>query len=174
MSPRALTTGVASDLGQAIAGADRVESNIVSLDDLTICDLANPADSEPAINRLAGRERSLLINNAAGQPSGSLLATSIDQRDEAFAVNVRAAFIAVGAAYPALWAAHGAVVNIGPIRALSTFPGRVANMACKCGFSAFRRAHTLDGLSVCAPLLRAVTTQLLAMDCQIPTLTFRS
>lgn len=88
---------------------------------LHLDDLADPASAgritaaaQGAFGRIDG-----LVNNAALVARSTLASTDAGQFDRMMAVNVRAPLLLIQAAFPALQAARGAVLNIGSVNALS-------------------------------------------------------
>lgn len=177
MKRRALITGVAGGVGRALASAFRSEAwDVVGTDvfepdddlnlaEFVLADLSDPDETTRTIMRLAGRELDALVNNAATQPKGTVLTTTADEWDRTFAVNVRAAYLAVQASHEALRERQGAVVNVASVHAVATSPGRAAYVASKGALVALTRAAALelapDGIRVNAVLPGAVDTPML-------------
>lgn len=70
---------------------------------------------------LAGRPLDILVNNAAAEPAGPIEATTPEQFDRLFAVNVRAPYFIIRRALPLL-PAGGRIIN------LSSVAARMANV----------------------------------------------
>lgn len=177
MIRRALITGVAGGIGSAtarilqeegweVAGTDLREPP----DDLTLtafsrADLGDPRSVIEVVNELAGDRLDALVNNAAHQPAGTVETTEVEAWDEAFAVNVRAAYVATRAALDRLRAARGAVVNVASVHAIATTAGRSAYVASKGALTAWTRSTALelapDGIRVNAVLPGAIDTPML-------------
>lgn len=132
-----LVTGSTTGIGEAIArrvlaeggrvlihGRERERGEAICSEfpdrtALSIADLVDPeapqqivADALGAFGRLDG-----LVNNAASVARGDLHSTDAEFFDRLIAVNLRAPLLMIQAAYPALKASRGAVLNIGSINA---------------------------------------------------------
>lgn len=177
MALRVLVTGVSRGIGRAIAerfardgwevaGTDRREpERDAPLDRFLKADFVDAEAAMGAIEELAGRGIDALVNNAAIQPSGSIIDSSPGEWDDTLAVNVRGPALAMKAARSALRQRRGAVVNIASIHALATSPGRAAYVASKGALLSLTRAAALelapDGVRVNAVLPGAVETDML-------------
>lgn len=176
MTRRVLVTGVAGGVGRALAecfaadGWDVCGTDVdnpagdLPLASFVAADLADVGAVRDAITKLAGRELDALINNAATQPAGTLKEPDPTAWDRAFAVNVRAAYLAISFAARPLQARRGSVVNIASVHALATSEGFLAYVASKGALVALTRAAALElapDVRVNAVLPGALDTRLL-------------
>lgn len=106
-----------------------------------------------------------LVNNAAVQITKPLVETTAQEWDEVHAINLRAPFLLVKALYPALAAAHGAVVNVSSVHALATSAEIGAYASTKGGLLALTRSMAIefakDGVRANAVLPGATDTPML-------------
>lgn len=156
MTRRALVTGSAGAIGHAIVSRLHDDGwTVVGLDtrpptdqllatDHVVCDLADPSRTREVVASIAADGLSLLVNNAAVQPTGGVKVGTVEDWDHAFAVNVRAAFVTMQASVPALAASRGSIVNIGSVHARATSPGRAAYVASKAALSGLTRSAALE------------------------------
>lgn len=134
-----IVTGGTSGIGQAIAercvaeGARVLVHGIVRADGeavvkklgaaaaLHLDDLADPASSGRivAAARAAFGRVDALVNNAAIVPRSTLTTATVENFDRTMAINVRAPFFLIQAAFSELKANQGCVLNIGSINAYS-------------------------------------------------------
>ncbi|MCS7219816.1 MAG: SDR family oxidoreductase [Anaerolineae bacterium] len=152
----ALITGGARGLGLAMAerfvaeGAcviivdrDRVHGEQAATD-LSIrgfsahfiqADLAYPDEIERAVDAALSIRGHLdiLVNNAAVILPKSIEEISASEWDWLMSINLRAPFLMVKAALPALKASHGVILNIGSIAGLQASPNNVAYGVSKAG-----------------------------------------
>ena len=85
-------------------------------------------------------ELHVLFNNAGVYPPGPFESLTVEEWDEAFAVNARGPFLVTQAALPLLTAADEArVINIGTVMAHLGVPGNVQYVAAKSSLTGFTR-----------------------------------
>jgi NAD(P)-dependent dehydrogenase (short-subunit alcohol dehydrogenase family) len=176
-SPLAVITGVTGGIGRAtaerfvaagwmVSGVDLAEAPPPGVTHYLSLDLGG-ADAQAALGTfLAGLPRiDALINNAGLQIVKPLLEMTAEEWDRTFAVNLRAAFLAMQLAHPQLKRRHGAVVNVASVHAVATSAGLAAYAAAKGGMAAMTRAAALefapDGVRVNAILPGAIETPML-------------
>jgi len=162
----ALVTGSAGDIGIAIArrfdskgfrlvlsdlDADRVRSRVSEVafahePAIFGLDLRDPA----AIGGF-GRDVTrlgtvnVLVNNAAFQHDGDVIAATCEDFDDSYAINLRAPFLLSRAFAPGMRdAGGGAIVNIASVHALAAGPGRVAYATMKAGLLGLTRSMAAD------------------------------
>ena len=85
-----------------------------------------------------------LVQAAGIIGSGSVEATTDEDWDRMFAINVRAPFRVLREASPHLVASRGAVVNVSSVAGLRAFPGIAAYCASKAAVDHLTRAAALD------------------------------
>jgi NAD(P)-dependent dehydrogenase (short-subunit alcohol dehydrogenase family) len=161
-----LVTGAAGDIGMAIAR--RLDA---SGRRLVLCDLDSERirqrlaqaafEHQPlvfgldlrdraAIDRLAGEvgrqgNVDVLVNNAAFQHDGDVIAATPEDFDDSYAINLRAPFLLSRAFAPGMRdAGGGAIVNIASVHALAAGPGRVAYATMKAGLLGLTRSMAAD------------------------------
>lgn len=156
---RALVTGGGAGIGRAIverlladgaqvacaqrsvpqglpAGATALSFNLGDPDDCR-------AAVEAAVESLGGLD--LLVNNAGTVVEASVGETDAAAWDRLMAINLRAPFLLVAHALPALRAAGaGAVVNVGSTEGFAANPGHGLYAASKAGVHALTRAIAVD------------------------------
>jgi NAD(P)-dependent dehydrogenase (short-subunit alcohol dehydrogenase family) len=161
----ALVTGASRGIGRAIARALAREGAAVGLaarstDELRAlagelgpralavpCDVRRAEDAAAAVRAVAQRFGALhvLVNNAGIACSGRLEEVTPEAWDEAFAVNLRGAFLMTRAAVPELRRAGGGdVVNVSSVAGLVANPGLSAYNATKFGLMGFTEALMLE------------------------------
>lgn len=162
-----LVTGVAGDIGEAIAELFLRRGGRVHITDLpgeqlaikaarlaaagavtsSSCDLSDPAQVEALAGealRCLGHV-DVLVNNAAVQAQGDLETCSSGLMDHAYAVNVRAPFLLAKHLVPAMRAAGGgAIVNVASVHATAPGPARLAYAASKSALLGLTRALAVD------------------------------
>jgi NAD(P)-dependent dehydrogenase (short-subunit alcohol dehydrogenase family) len=175
--PLAVITGITGGIGSAtadrfvaagwvVAGVDLTDAPPSGVAHYASLDLAG-ADAGAALGAfMAGLPRiDALVNNAGLQIVKPLLEMTVEEWHRTFAVNLRAAFVAMQLAHSQLKRRHGAVVNIASVHALATSPGLAAYAASKGGMVAMTRAAALefapDGVRVNAILPGAIETPML-------------
>ncbi|MFA6957424.1 MAG: SDR family oxidoreductase [Thermoanaerobaculia bacterium] len=192
----ALVTGASSGIGRATAlllarSGARVAALARSVDALEAlcreardaiipvpCDLEHEESIERAIADVAARlgSVSILVNNAGHIEPRPLEVMEIASWDRHFAVNVRAAFIAIRLVLPHMRKAeHGAIVNVSSISGVAgpeKFPGFTAYGASKAALIALTellaveirgsgvRVNCISPGSVATPMLRRVAPSL--------------
>ncbi|QYK51108.1 MAG: SDR family oxidoreductase [Anaerolineales bacterium] len=110
-------------------------------------DLAVAGEVDAVVDQLTqqlGGHLHVLVNNAALQVTKSLADTSADEWDRVHAVNLRAPFLLARGLYPALAAAHGAVVNVSSVHAFATSAEMGAYASSKGGLLALTRAMAIE------------------------------
>lgn len=174
-----VVTGVNGGIGSAVAavfdaagwhviGVDRCEDTaMLHIQHFIKADLSQPeipTQIAVEISAIEGRIDAL-INNAAIQICKPLLEIRIADWENSMAVNVRAAFLMLQAAYPLLKESKGSVVNVSSVHAIATSHGMAAYAASKGALSALTRAAALelasDGIRVNAVAPGAVDTGML-------------
>ena len=179
MTRTVFITGVLGGIGSATAevfhaagwqvvGIDRrpLLDGQESIDRFLQVDLG-ATNSTPVVDKfLADLNRlDAVINNAAVQIKKPLTDLSIEEWDELFTINVRAAFIMSRAAYDHLRRTRGAIVNVASVHAVATSPGMAAYAATKGALVALTRSAALEfagaGIRVNAILPGAVDTPML-------------
>lgn len=156
--------------GWRIWAIDQVQPNPVLPDGVTFieADLSVAAEADAVVDQLTqqiGGHLHVLVNNAALQVSKPLAETSVEEWDRVHAINLRAPFLLARGLYPALAAAHGAVVNICSVHAFATSADIGAYASSKGGLLALTRAMAIefakDGVRVNAVLPGATDTPML-------------
>jgi NAD(P)-dependent dehydrogenase (short-subunit alcohol dehydrogenase family) len=106
-----------------------------------------------------------LVNNAAIQIAKPLIQTTLEEWDALMAINLRAVFYGVQRAYPLLKAAHGAIVNVSSVHAVTTSADIASYAASKGALLSLTRAMAIefakDYVRVNAILPGAVDTPML-------------
>jgi NAD(P)-dependent dehydrogenase (short-subunit alcohol dehydrogenase family) len=105
-------------------------------------DLTDPGTVERLVGEAASGFGRLdaLVNNAGAGLTRPFEAIDVGEWDAAFALHVRAAYLACKAAAPLLRSARGAVVNVASLAARLALPGRTGYSAAKGSLVAFTRA----------------------------------
>jgi NAD(P)-dependent dehydrogenase (short-subunit alcohol dehydrogenase family) len=179
MKRTVIITGVLGGIGEAtarvfagagwrVAGIARrpLPEDSVGIDEFLQVDLAH-LDSIGLIESfVTGMDRvDAVVNNAALQIKKPLVELTIEDWDEMFAANVRAAFVLTRAAHDHLRRSGGSIVNVASVHALATSPGQAGYAATKGALVAFTRSSALefaaDGIRVNAILPGAVDTAML-------------
>lgn len=111
-----------------------------------IADFSDPDAPRRVVDAVVDRTGRLdvLINNAGMMREASIEATSAEDWDTTMAVNLRAPFLLIKHALPALQEACGSIVNIGSIEGLAANPGHAAYCASKAGLHGLTRAVAVD------------------------------
>ncbi len=150
----ALVTGGRSGIGAAIAarlasegarvwtaqrGADPVHPSVPA-------DFEDPSTPEAVVTAVLEAEDRLdvLVNNAGLMEEAPAAQTSLATWERSLAVNLTAPFLMIRAAFPALQARGGAIVNIGSVEGLANNPGHAAYGAAKAGLHGLTRAVAVD------------------------------
>lgn len=110
-------------------------------------DVTDEAAVERAVAEVAAAHGRLdvLVNNAGRNAYGDALAMSIDEWNNVFDVDLRAAWLCVKYAMPhMLRAGGGAVVNVASLHATMTAPGMFPYAAAKAGLVGLTRSLALD------------------------------
>lgn len=150
MSPVAVVTGAARGIGAATRDLLRDEGwDVIGIDRDSPTDeawvQADCAQPEQLAAALEGIPRiDGLVNNAALQHGTSLLDTTIEQWDDVFAVNVRAAFVTTQLCAQRLADARGSIVNVASVHAVATSENVAPYAASKAGLLGFTRAAALE------------------------------
>lgn len=160
--PMVVITGAARGVGKAVAGRFRESGAEPFLIDIRADELAGTAKelgcghcvadlssvdecTRAAEQALAHGPVSVLVNNGAIAPVGDIFHTNVAVWDQAFAVNVRAAFILCKFLLPSI-AEHpgGSVVNVASAAGLTGQGDSLAYCASKAAVVNFTRALALD------------------------------
>ena len=151
----AVVTGGAQGIGRAIADRFAAEGAQVVVGDLR--DPGNLIDNqwwveldvtseESAADFAAatGGEVSVLVNNAGIMFEASLAEQTVEQWDQAMAVNLRGPWLMTKALLTQLSGSGGAVVNIGSIEGIGSNPRHTAYSASKSGVHGLTAAMAVD------------------------------
>jgi NAD(P)-dependent dehydrogenase (short-subunit alcohol dehydrogenase family) len=163
----AVVTGASSGIGRATANRlakDQCAVLAVGRDEAALADVCAGIEREggraawfaadvmsaDAPGAIVGRALSVfggldvLVNAAGIIASGPVDATSDELWDRMFAINVRAPFRLIRAAWDALVARRGSVVNISSVAGLRAFPGLAAYCVSKSAVDQLTRVAALD------------------------------
>ncbi len=167
MDETVLVTGAARGIGAAIAAVAAREGASVALLDRAdpaglagelaarygvastgiVADVTDEAALVAAIEQAAGAlgPVSVLVNNAGARANFDLLTMTSDEWDGAFALLLRAAWLASRTVLPGMIAAgRGSIVNIASIHARMTAPGFFPYSTAKAGLVGMTRNLALD------------------------------
>lgn len=125
---------------EAVAGEAGTHASIVEAD---VTEDSAPERVVAAALEAWGR-LDVLVNAAGIIASGSIEATSDALWDRMMAINVRAPFRLMRAAFPHLAAVEGCVVNVSSVNGLRSFPGVTAYCASKAALDHLTRCAALD------------------------------
>lgn len=167
---RVLITGGANGIGAAIAKKCREAGyETVSLDragdDAIHCDLSDPESTRAALEQaLAGGPITRLVNNVGAVFANSLSDQTVEEFDNAVALNLRSAFLCAQALVPGMReAGFGRIVNIASRAALGK-ELRTAYSATKAGLQGMTRTWALEegkqGITVNAVAPGPIATEL--------------
>lgn len=177
--PIVLLTGAAQGIGRVAAESFASEGwQVVAADyqpaegysenvAFHLCNVTEPGQVAELINTVRQEHGKLdaLVNNAAIQVCKPFIETSLEEWDAVMAVNLRAVFMMIQAAYPLLKAAQGSIVNVSSVHALATSSEIAAYAASKGGLLALTRALAIElapeNIRVNAVLPGAVDTEML-------------
>lgn len=111
-----------------------------------IADFTEPDAPRRVVDAVIARTGRLdvLVNNAGMMLEAGVETMDLEDWDTTFAVNLRAPFLLIKHALPALRQARGAIVNIGSIEGLAANPGHAAYCASKAGLHGLTRAVAVD------------------------------
>jgi NAD(P)-dependent dehydrogenase (short-subunit alcohol dehydrogenase family) len=164
----ALITGAARGIGRGIAlkfAAEGAKVGVLDLDErqcqvvadeiraaggesLAVGrDISDDAQVNDAVSRLASRfgRITVLVNNAAVMPSGSLHETSPADFDRCIAVNLRGTYLVSRAVIPAmLEGGKGSIIHMASVTGLLGLPGIAIYSATKGALIALARAMSTD------------------------------
>lgn len=153
----AIVTGGGTGIGRAVSerllddGAHVVvaqrSKSIASGAVHMVADLASVADCERVVTETVNRlgRVDILVNNAGCMSESSIEDTTVETWDRTLAINLRAPFVLLKAAIPAMRRqGGGAIVNIGSIEGLACNPGHAAYCASKAGLHALTRSVAVD------------------------------
>ena len=167
---RALITGGANGIGAAIAkkcheaGYETVILDRAG-DDAIHCDLSDPESTRAALEQaLAGGPITRLVNNVGAVFANSLSDQTVEEFDNAVALNLRSAFLCAQALVPGMReAGFGRIVNIASRAALGK-ELRTAYSATKAGLQGMTRTWALEegkqGITVNAVAPGPIATEL--------------
>ncbi len=165
---RALAAGL-RDSGWSVIGTDKAQApETLGLDKFVQGDVSDDGFWHDALLPETKAYSGLdgFIHNAAVQHCAPLLETTLEQWDETFGVNLRAAFLGIFHLAPLMRDRNAAIVNISSVHALATSLGMSSYAASKGGLLAFTRAAALELASfrirVNTILPGAVETEMLA------------
>lgn len=169
-SERVLITGGANGIGAAIAKKCReagYETVILDRagDDAIHCDLSDPESTRAALEQaLAGGPITRLVNNVGAVFANSLSDQTVEEFDNAVALNLRSAFLCAQALVPGMReAGFGRIVNIASRAALGK-ELRTAYSATKAGLQGMTRTWALEegkqGITVNAVAPGPIATEL--------------
>lgn len=164
MKPRALVTGAAGGIGQALVQVFSDNGyEVMALDQLPqpegwvaghylqadldrlVTDEVYAAEILARIhNWLAGRGLQVLVNNAAVQVLGSVQTLSVPDWQRTLNINLLAPFVLTQGLLGQLQAVQGSVINISSIHARLTKAGFVAYATSKAALSGMTRAMAVD------------------------------
>lgn len=167
---RVLITGGANGIGAAIAKKCReagYETVILDRagDDAIHCDLSDPESTRDALEQaLAGGPITRLVNNVGAVFANSLSDQTVEEFDNAVALNLRSAFLCAQALVPGMReAGFGRIVNIASRAALGK-ELRTAYSATKAGLQGMTRTWALEegkqGITVNAVAPGPIATEL--------------
>lgn len=167
---RVLITGGANGIGAAIAKKCReagYETVILDRagDDAIHCDLSDPESTRAALEQaLAGGPITRLVNNVGAVFANSLSDQTVEEFDNAVALNLRGAFLCAQALVPGMReAGFGRIVNIASRAALGK-ELRTAYSATKAGLQGMTRTWALEegqqGITVNAVAPGPIATEL--------------
>lgn len=167
---RVLITGGANGIGAAIAKKCReagYETVILDRagDDAIHCDLSDPESTRAALEQaLAGGPITRLVNNVGAVFANSLSDQTVEEFDNAVALNLRSAFLCAQALVPGMrGAGFGRIVNIASRAALGK-ELRTAYSATKAGLQGMTRTWALEegkqGITVNAVAPGPIATEL--------------
>jgi NAD(P)-dependent dehydrogenase (short-subunit alcohol dehydrogenase family) len=162
-----LVTGATSGIGRAaalrfaqgganVAAVGRNESALhetesefkkLGADFLAIrADLADETEAERAVTTAVKHFKGLdVLVNAAGHIStGTIETTTLEAYDSMMNINLRAAFMLMQKAVPALIERRGNVVNVSSVTGLRAFPGVLAYCVSKAGLDQLTRCAALE------------------------------
>jgi NAD(P)-dependent dehydrogenase (short-subunit alcohol dehydrogenase family) len=110
-------------------------------------DISDPAQVEHAVARL--RERfgvcTVLVNNAAVMPVGTLHETPLGEIDRCLAVNLRGTFIMCQAVIPSmLKVGNGSIIHMSSVTGILGLPGLAVYSATKAALNGLARAMSTD------------------------------
>ncbi|MDR7292866.1 SDR family NAD(P)-dependent oxidoreductase [Pseudoglutamicibacter albus] len=167
---RVLITGGANGIGAAIAkkcheaGYETVILDRAG-DDAIHCDLSDPESTRAALEQaLAGGPITRLVNNVGAVFANSLSDQTVEEFDNAVALNLRSAFLCAQALVPGMReAGFGRIVNIASRAALGK-ELRTAYSATKAGLQGMTRTWALEegkqGITVNAVAPGPIATEL--------------
>lgn len=162
--------------GRRAAPLEGVAAEVAALGGTALpvaADLTQPADAERAVREAADAFGGLhvVVNNAGAiRRNVRLHEVPVERWDEQLAVNLRAPYLVLRAALPALLAATGdrAIVNVGSTLATRVVPGTAPYAAAKGGLLALTRVvaaeYGPDGIRCNAVVPAVVRTALAHVD----------
>lgn len=111
-----------------------------------IADFADPDAPLQAVDAVIAKTGRIdvLVNNAGMMREADVETTSLEDWDKTMAVNLRAPFLLIKQALPALRKTGGSIVNVGSIEGLAANPGHAAYCASKAGLHGLTRAVAVD------------------------------
>ncbi|TVR20703.1 MAG: SDR family oxidoreductase [Anaerolineaceae bacterium] len=164
----ALITGAGDGIGRGIALKFAQEGAKIGVLDLNIkateavaqeivnaggsalalpADVGDEAQVNSAVKKLADAfgTVTVLVNNAAVMPAGTLHETGTDDFDRCMRVNVRGAYLACKAVIPGMLSVHnGSIIHMASVTGILGLPGVAAYSATKGALIALARAMSTD------------------------------
>jgi len=164
----ALVTGAARGIGRGIAlrfAAEGAKVGVIDLHDAACqvvvdeiktaggealslgVDISDEAAVMLAVERVQHRfgTVTVLVNNAAVMPSGTLHETSVDDFERCVAVNLRGAFLMCKAVIPGMLSAgKGSIIHMSSVTGILGLPGLAAYSMTKAGLAGLARAMSTD------------------------------
>lgn len=135
------------EAGATVASLDLVAGDASSSTMAIACDLRDPLAIAQAFEsvRLDLGPIALLVNNAGVNAYFQATTMTLDEWEEFFAIDLRAAWLCVKAALPSMMElGAGAIVNVSSIHAFLTVPGMFPYAAAKSGLLGLTRSLALD------------------------------
>lgn len=148
---RALVTGGASGIGQAVARRFAEEGAQVVVGDLAggdvVLDVRSRESTEAAVQAAAERMGGLttVVCNAGRPVLGTLDAVELDEWDDGLATNLTGVYLTVKAAWPYLVENGGAILSTASILGVMATGGQAVYCAAKAGVVMLTKCLAIDG-----------------------------